>query len=214
MDILAISPFQIATSDQILSTLSEADADLVVLPGYARNMPSPVSVQQVIRPGVAIFLEEVGKKGETGKKHSSTPFLVTSSSVTPMPKQIFCTNPCARDIDHLAQAFGRRTFRIANRAVTFVLCGEIIAFNPDGSVKHNRHLPFDVLVNPAHTPMGRWHVLGRKLESLSRQSVALHVTNNDRDRQKLTTDVRIYHRGSNVTRRKHNLFSAWARYAI
>jgi hypothetical protein len=95
-------------------------------------------------------------------------------------------------MDKLVAAWSSRTFRIASRKVTFAICGEINAFNPDGHVKYGRDLPFDILVNPAHTLMGRWQHLGRKLSALSKAKVVIHVANNDRNHEHLKTDVRIY----------------------
>jgi hypothetical protein len=95
-------------------------------------------------------------------------------------------------MDDLVEAWPNRTFRIGSQKVTFAICGEINGFNPDGSVKHGRVLPFDILVNPAHTVMGRWQHLGRKLSVMSKNKAVIHVTNNDRNHGRLSTDVRIY----------------------
>ena len=89
-------------------------------------------------------------------------------------------------------AWPDRTFSLGSRRVTFILCGEITGFNPNGTVKHSRSLPYDILANPAHTIMGHWNRLGKKLSQLSSGSIVLHTANNTRNHHHLTTDVRIY----------------------
>lgn len=186
MKICAMSPFTNASEAEILAFLARTAADLVLLPGNAANTPSPEAVKKIIRDGVSVFVERKGKKKET------TPFLVTSRELMPMPKQIFSQKPTAKQMDSLSENLPYRTFKIGTRFVTFFICGELIAFNPDGSVKHGRKLPYDILANPAHTIMGHWNHLGRKLSALSQRSVAIYATNNNLNHRAITTDVRIY----------------------
>lgn len=183
-DLPADSEAKTASACDILSFLGETTAELVVLPGVSQITPSPQEVQRHIRAGVAVFVEY----GE-GK---ATPYLVTRALTVAMPLQIFAQSPTAKCMDDLIAAWPDRTFSIGSRTVTFAICGEINGFNPDGGVKHGRELPFDILANPAHTVMGRWQHLGRKLSALSKDKVVIHVANNNRRRQHLTTDVRIY----------------------
>jgi len=187
MRICAVSPWKLALKEEILKFLAEAKADLVVLPGACRNTPSPKEVQQVIGRGIRVFVESGKKKGK------ATPYLVTSSEAIRMPLQVFPPpkSPTVRCMDKLVSAWLDRTFSFGTRTVTFTICGEINGFSPDGSVKHGRELPFDILANPVHTVMGRWQHLGRKLSELSKGKVVIHVANNDRN-HKLNTDVRIY----------------------
>lgn len=188
MKVCALSPWKTASANDILSFLGRSSADLVVLPGVSTNTPSPWDVTGIIRSGVSVFAEY----GKT--KEAAVPYFVThGSEPAAMPRQLFAQSPSAKCLDALADIWRERTFPIGSRTVTFAICGEINAFNPDGSVKHGRQLPFDLLANPTHTVMGRWQHLGRKLSALSRNNkVVIHVANNNRNHEGLTTDVRIY----------------------
>lgn len=122
-----------------------------------------------------------------------------------MPPQILKASPTAKEMDRLKTMLPERTIAVGKRKASFIICGEILAFNPDGSTKHRRRLDVDILINPVHTLMGRWGSLGKKPKRLSHRSVAVHVANNDRNHH-LTSDVRIYkngalmkrHRGKNI----------------
>jgi hypothetical protein len=195
MNLCAVSPFTNTSEAEIIAFLGNATAALVLMPGGSHNTPSPEKVQNAIHSGVSVFVEGKGKKKE------ATPYLVTRREIIPMPRQIFSERPTAHQIDDLVACLPSRTFAIGSRMVTFFLCGELIAFNPDGSVKHSRQLPYDILANPSHTIMGHWNHLGKKLSSLSRHSVAMYVTNNDRNHSGITTDVRIYKHGEELTNR-------------
>lgn len=192
MKVCAVSPRRDASRKEILSFLEEQAADLVLLPGAAKNTPSPESVQQVLRQGVAVFVEN-------GMKMDGTPCLVTRNNICKMPKQVFARTPTASNMDDLAAVLEGRTFKIAGRKVTFIICGEIIGLNLDGSAKHSRALSLgEIVANPAHTNMGRWHILNRRFERLSRNGVAIHAANNVRATTESKTDVRIYRRGRQV----------------
>jgi hypothetical protein len=195
MKLCAISPFTNASEAEILAFLSNTTASLVLLPGRSQNTPSPEKVQGTIRHGVSVFVEY------KSKKNKSTPYLVTNRKLMAMPRQIFCQRPAVRQIDNLVACLPSRTFAIGSRMVTFFICGELIAFNPDGSVKHGRQLPYDILANPSHTIMGHWNHLGKKLSSLSLRTVTIYTTNNDRNHSGITTDVRIYKNGKVLTNR-------------
>lgn len=204
MKLFVLSPFKNATSKNIVALVKAADADLIVLPGHANNTPTTAQLQLALCRGSAVFVEGPGEKGE------NTPFLVTKNSVTPMPRQCFANSPNAKDLDAFCTAIPNRTFDIASSMVSFVLCGEITGFKCDGTLKHGREVLIDVLINPAHTPMGRWHVLDEKLKTLSRHSVAVHVTNNTRKNPTAaTTDVRIYQNGRLIQGRQFNDHAAW-----
>ena len=129
-----------------------------------------------------------------------------------MTSQIFARKPTADDIKALGDALPRRTIRIGRRRATFFICGELIALNPDGSVKHKRKLDHDIVINPAHTLMGHWNHLGKKLERLSRGSISVYVTNNIKDRH-LTSDVRIYKDGK-LMKRHSGINIAWSECPI
>jgi hypothetical protein len=189
MKVCAVSPWKTASATDILDFLRKATAELVVLPGVCRNTPSPQAIQRVIGRRVNVFVEQGGSKVK------AISYLVTHAGAIPMPHQIFAQSPTAKSMDELVAAWQHRTFPIESRAVTFAICGEINGFNPDGRVKHGRVLPFDILANPAHTVMGRWQVLGRKLSALSKGKVVIHVANNDRNHD-LRTDLRIYINGT------------------
>ena len=191
MKVCAVSPFERATSKDILSFLEMTQAELVVLPGvFKKNTPSPLKAQRRIRSSVAVLVEYGAAKGR------STPYLVTSGGAKSMPHQIFGQSPTAKEIDKLVAAWEARTFLIGSRKVTFIICGEVNGFNPDGSTKHKRVLPsFDILANPTHSVMGRWQHLGRKLSTLSKGRAVIHVANNTKNSENLRTDLRIYKDG-------------------
>jgi hypothetical protein len=184
--IFAVSPFVNATGAEILRFLATLPKALIVLPGHSRNSPSPRQIQDVIRGGSAAFVE-----GDV-EGDDRPAFIVRKQHITRIPSQIFSKKPTAADMDRLVTVLPQRTISVGNRTITFFICGEILAFNPDGSPKHRRRLDFDIIVNPGHTMMGHWNHLGRKLENLSRDSLAVHVTNNTCNRHNVSTDVRIY----------------------
>jgi hypothetical protein len=192
MKVCAVSPWETASTNDILDFLRETTAELVVLPGVSKskNTPSREVVQRVIRPGVAVFVQN----GES--KDNTTPYLVTCDRAEPMPPQIFKQSPTAKCMDDLVAAWPDRTFPIGSRTVTFAICGEINGFNPNADVKHGRVLPFDILANPTHTVMGRWQHLGPKLSALSKGKMVVHVANNNRNHERLSTDLRIYINGN------------------
>jgi hypothetical protein len=197
--IIAVSPFASATKQEILDFVGAQRKALVVLPGNQTNTPSPGQIRRVLRGGALAFAE--GKKAKNGRPV----FIIAESRIRKMPSQVFARRPTADDIDDLADALPGRTVRIGKRRATFFICGELIAFNPDGRVKHKRKLDHDIVINPAHTLMGHWNHLGKKLVRLSRGSIAVYVTNNVKNRH-LSSDVRIYkvgklmkrHRGKNI----------------
>lgn len=194
MKLLAASPFTNASVTQILAFLETVTATLVLLPGHHKNTPSPSVIQGFLKRGVSVFVEGAGKKT------AAIPYFVTREEIVPMPRQIFSEQPTAQDIDDLAASMPDRTFRIGKRRVTFFICGELLAFNPDGTVKYHRKISYDVLANPAHTLMGHWNYLGKKLERLSKRSMALYAANNDKEHSGISTDVRIYKRGKHVSK--------------
>lgn len=209
MKVCAVSPWETASADDILNFLRKTTAELVVLPGVCRNTPSRQDTQRNIRRGVAVFVEDGGSKGK------ATPYLVTTDGALPMPRGIFARSPTANCMDALVAAWPGRTFPVGSRTVTFAICGEINGFNPDGSVKHGRVLPFDILANPAHTVMGRWQHLGRKLKALSKGKVVIHVANNDlKHKGQSTTDVRIYIDGTQQGKRQRAENLTWCECKI
>ena len=204
MKLCAVSPFTSASESDILDFIGKASYDLIVLPGASSNSPDPAKIRNLLQRGVRVFLE---RKGSGKQKH--TPLLVTQNGFIEMPRQVFESNPSAEDMKRLARAWSRRTFSVGTRAVTVAICGEILGFNPDGTVKHGRELPFDVLVNPAHSKMGRWHHLGKKLANLSRGTIVVHIANNDSDHSAVTTDVRMYRNGKLLRNRQCSSVLAW-----
>jgi hypothetical protein len=196
-----VSPFEIATGQEVLRFLATLPKALIILPGNYRNTPSPHQIQRVIRRGSVVFAE--------GPRR---PFLITRRRTLLLPPQIFAKAPTAQEMKRLVRAVPQRTISIGNRNVTFLLCGELIAFNPDGSTKHARNLRYDIIINPAHTTMGHWNHLGKKLACLSRRSIAVYVTNNDHNRH-ITSDVRIYKNGK-LMKRHSGINVAWSECAI
>lgn len=157
-----------------------------MLPGFSDNTPPVWEIQHALNPPAVVFVEEESNG-------IRTPYIVTRDQAVPMPAGIFAKSPpTAKQMDDLVKAWPDRTFPIGSRMVTFAICGEINGFDPDGSAKHRQVLPFDVLANPTHTVMGRWHILGPKLSALSKGKVVIHVANNKKNSEKLTTDLRVY----------------------
>jgi hypothetical protein len=203
MRIFAVSPFEDASGKEILRFLATLPKALIVLPGHSGNSPSPRQIQHVIRRGSVVFVEGAARKA------NRPAFIVTKQNIKKIPSQIFSRAPTAEEMDRLMAILPERTISVGKRKVTFFICGEILAFDPDGDTKHRRKLDYDILANPAHTVMGHWNHLGKKLNRLSRGSVALHVTNNDRNRSAITTDVRIYKNGVQ-SKRHHEVSLAWS----
>ena len=204
MKLCAASPNKFATQDDVLAFLAEATATLVLLPGSSSSTPSPQMVQSAIRDGVSVFVEGVDRKMQT------TPYLVTNRTAIAMPRQVFVNDPSAREIEELLARLPARTFALGSRTVTFYICGELIAFNPNGHFKHGRQAPkHDIIANPAHSIMGHWNYLGKKLSALSRKSVALYAANNNCKNITVTTDVRIYKSGKRLNCRSQNGKLAW-----
>jgi len=207
MKITAISPFNTARPRSIVELVSEIDSGLVILPGYADNIPSVAAIQKHLKPGVFVFLESAGKE-------QSKPWFVSREQTILMPAQVFGRNPRAQELRDLETCFPKRTFPLVDRQVSFILCGEINAFQPDGSTKKGIELPFDVLINPAHSRMGRWNVLDPKLTALSKGRVVIHVANNTTGSQRLTTDVRIYANGEKVGNREEKADAVCMSYEV
>ena len=196
MKICAISPFSSASSKNILSVIEEmSDASLVVLPGISENTPSAKQVQKVLSKRSRVFLELMGNA-----ELSATPALISRDKIRALPKQVFAQNPSTQDIDNLVSIFPERTISIGSKKFTFIICGEINGFSPDGNLKFGRPLNFDFLVNPCHTIMGHWNHLGKKLSNLSNGKAAIYTTNNNKDGCKITTDVRIYKNRTDISR--------------
>lgn len=207
MKIIAIAPLASSSAGQILALIKTLDANLIILPGHCANTPSAARVRRALPQGTFVFLE-------AGEKQQASPYLISSSAIAKLPKQVFGTSPTKQDLLDLESCFPHRTVRVGKHWVSFILCGEINAFQADGSAKFGIELPFDILINPAHSVMGRWHILGKKLSALSHQGVVVHTANNLRDSSRLTTDVRIYAGGRQVGERDGNEFAAWCAYEI
>jgi hypothetical protein len=191
MKICAISPFNSATRIEILKFISRCNHDLIILPGNAKNHPTPQSVAKVLKKGAFAFVETGRGKGK------SIPCLVSSMQQIKMPSQcVFVGEPRAKDLDDLQRIWHQRTHKIGSREFSFAICGEINVFKTDGSVKLGRSLPYDILINPTHTIMGRFNHLGIKLQNLSAGTVVIHVANNNKNSHRLITDIRIYINGN------------------
>lgn len=186
MKICAISPLVSSTKTEILKFISSLDHDLIVLPGKSTNHPGYKAVSNRLKNNSYAFVES------GSGKMASVPWLVTKEEYRAMPPQIFAVSPTASDLDQLQQAWSKRTHKISNRYVSFAICGEIDAFKKDGTVKMGRELPYDILINPTHTTRGSWNHLGEKLRNLSKDTVVVHVANNNYDHHDVTTHLRIY----------------------
>ena len=205
LKIIAIAPLDRSSSAHILTLVSELHADLIVLPGYWHNTPSITRIRKALPKGAWVFLE-------SREKLHSLPVLISSSAIVKLPQQVFGTSPTKQQLFDLESCFAHRTVQIGEQCVSFILCGEINAFQTDGATKSGINLPFEILINPAHFVMGRWHILGRKLSTLSHRGVVVNVANNHKNSDRLTIDVRIYAGGRQVGERNQNEFAAWCTY--
>jgi hypothetical protein len=190
MKVCAISPFSIATAQEILSFIATLSHELIILPGGAPNHPTIKQIQNNVNPKSTVFVE-------TGyKKLSMRPWIVSKNQTTQMPRQLFAQTPRSSNLDALQNIWAQRTHIISSKKVSFAICGEVDAFTVRGTVKFNRRLPFHILINPTHTVRGRWNHLGRKLSNLSLKKVVVHTANNNKNHNKLLTNLRIYKNGN------------------
>ncbi|MEE1925316.1 hypothetical protein V0R50_26405 [Pseudomonas sp. 148P] len=207
MKITALSPHQNSTEEQILAVISTLEADLIILPGNFENTPSLAKIRQALPDDTWIFVEP----GEKMKGHS---VVLSRSDTIKLPIQVFAELPGRQELSSLESCFPQRTVQIGKRSVSFIICGEINAFQQDGTTKSGIDLPFEILINPAHTVMGRWHILGRKLSALSHRGVVVHVANNNRKSPWISTGVRIYASGKQVGERGWNSVATWCTYTV
>jgi hypothetical protein len=117
MKLCALSPFTIASRDEILSFLKQSTAELIVLPGVCKNVPTVAHVQAVIRRGVAVSVQE--QEGKS--KVEAISYFVTCDKAQSMPHQFFSQSPSTKGIDNLVAASSKRTFDVGSRKVTFVI---------------------------------------------------------------------------------------------
>lgn len=127
-----------------------------------------------------------------------------------MPSQVFKQGPSRTEFREFMRILPKRRFTLGGKAVVFVVCGEIDVFRPDANLKFPGHFPeYDVIANPTHTLRGHWNYLGAKLERLSKRGLALHTTNNNKNRPGLTSNVRIYKDGVRQPGPNENGKIAW-----
>jgi hypothetical protein len=196
-----------------LSFIERCNYELIILPGIDQNTPSINEIKSVINKGTNLFIES--GDGCSSGEGKTTPTIVTKDTINEMPKQIFVRKPKAKNIDELIAIWDERTIKIGQRKFTFILCGEIIGFNPDSKLKYKRSKPaHDIIINPCHKPMGHWNYLGEKLKNLSLNSASLYVANNTFNHNNVKTDLRIYHNGIDVTKRINEKFLTWSKLKI
>ncbi len=104
-----------------------------------------------------------------------TPCLVTQNKIRKMPKQIYWHQPTAAQMDAFsAYRKGAHLGHYGRSGIAVIWEDHRIQL--DGSTKHSRTLKRgEIIANPAHTNMGRWHVLDRRFEQLSKQGAAIHA---------------------------------------
>ena len=193
-------PQSIANAQHILDFLATCTHDFVLLPGACENTPALEDIQRVLVPGVHVFVESSEK---SINKMQVQPCVVSKNSLLQLPKQQFAQNPSQTQVLTLGATLTNRTVQIAERQVTFILCGEINGFNKYGLLKHGSTPTMDIIAHPTHTPMGRWNVLGAKLAALSQSGTVLYAANNDK-RPNISTDVRIYQNGQRLPLAKNS----------
>lgn len=204
MNLCIVSPFVVANRYQIINFIKSCDADLIIFPGFNVSNALPViEVQNALQNHSRIFIE-VPEKGLRAIKMEVTPSIISKKDILKLPKQIFAQNPKKREIHTLLNIWDDRTLNLGNRKLTFIICGEINGFNPDGRLKFDREHIHDIIVNPCHTIMGHWNYLGQKLSHLSENSLTIYVTNNNKNNQSISTDLRIYKNGQNIEKKIFN----------
>jgi len=192
MNLCIVSPFAVANRYQIINFIKSCNADLIIFPGFNVSNSLPIiEVQNALQCHSKIFME-FPEKGLKAIKMEVTPSIVSKNDILKMPKQIFAQNPSKRDIHELLNIWDDRTLNIGNHKLTFIICGEINGFNPDGRLKFGREHIHNIIVNRCHTIMGHWNYLGKKLINLSKNSLAIYLTNNNKNKQSISTDLRIY----------------------
>jgi small-conductance mechanosensitive channel len=168
-------------------------------------------LQLSIQDNKYVFMEV---RDELGK----WPSIISKHKIVKMPKQLFAQKPKRSDIQNLMNIWDDRTQEFSSDGkkvhITFIICGEINGFNPDGNLKFGYSFQRTNLVNPCHTIMGRWYVLNRKLENLSIGHKMIYVSNNDRSSPKITTSLRIYDNGHQVEVRRQVPGLMWAQIEI
>jgi hypothetical protein len=241
MKLIAVSPWVKGKNNNnnsedirqsLLAFIQEANADLIVLPGYHPTHPSPQEIQKVIGDGKFVFVEQEsdeathlgqfpkgkhakGKKTGAKWKASHQACLVSQNEIQTMPLQCFANQPTRPRVESLEQIWQQRRFVVNNIFSTFVLCGEIDTFDTQGAPKFGANLPFaPLLINPTHTTRGHWNYLGPKLAALSENSVVVHVANNNRKNQNITTGVRIYQNTQQVGVRQQAQNLSWVEVVI
>lgn len=201
MNLCIVSPFAVANRYQIINFIKSCDADLIIFPGFNANNTLPViEVQNALQNHSKIFME-FPEKGLKAIKMDVTPSIVSKKDILKMPKQIFSQNPQKSEIYTLLNIWDDRTLNLGNCKLTFIICGEINGFNPDGRLKFDREHIHNIIVNPCHTLMGHWNYLGQKLSHLSKNSLAIYVTNNNKNNHGISTDLRIYKNEQNVAKK-------------
>jgi len=217
MKVNVVSPFAEATPSQILDFLSRSDALLTILPGISDNHPTVEEVQSCIKRNSFVFME-IKDDGRNAIKKHVWPSIVSKKEISRMPKQIFSENPRSSDVRGLLDIMGERTktfsFDGASVSISFIICGEINGFNPDGNLKFGYPFSHTNLVVPCHTIMSHWNWLNPKLENLSIEGKLIYVTNNDRNSQKITSSLRIYNNGRRSETRRSAPGLFWAQTEI
>jgi len=210
MNLCIVSPFTVANVDQIINFIKGCGADLIIFPGFNASNALPVrEVQNALQTHSKIFME-VPEEGLKAIKMEVTPSIISKKDILKMPKQIFAQKPTKSEIHALLNIWDNRTLNLGNRKLTFIICGEINGFNPDGHLKFDKEHIHDIIVNPCHTIMGHWNYLGPKLSNLSENSLTIHVTNNNKNNKNISTDLRIYENGQKVDKKKFTSNISWA----
>lgn len=217
MKVNVVSPFTRARSSQIADYLSKSDALLTILPGISENHPRVEEVQDVIKDGKYVFME-VMDTTQTAKKMEMWPSIISNGDIRRMPKQLFAQNPRPGDIAELMDIWDDRTVEFTSGgktvSLTFIICGEINGFNPDGKLKYGYSYKKTNIVNPCHTIMGHWNWLKPKLENISIGNTLIYVSNNDRNSSAITSSLRIYRNGHQTEMRRSAPGMTWAQTEI
>lgn len=213
MNLCIVSPFGVASKSQILDFVNYCTADLIIFPGFNANNTLPIiDVQNALQYHSKIFMEF--PENGFNAKMEVTPSIVSKKDIFKMPKQIFIQKPKKRDLNTLLSIWDDRTLCLGNRKMTFIICGEINGFNLDGRLKFNREHIYDIIVNPCHTMMRHWNYLGQKLSHISKNSLAIYITNNNKNNHRVSTDLRIYKNEQRIEEKSFDSNISWATLEI
>jgi len=169
-------------------------ADLLLLPGNPQGAGLKQAFLQNLANdnGLAVFGEvgspDTGSRGTTGKRlgkrSKSFTFLPKRRPLGPFVQQFRSSRDASRAaVSDVVGEFadGQRVFELGGTRIGVLLCGEnnILRRDQPRYPAVGEPSGYDILLNPAHTSMGRWYVLHERFARLSRgDRWVIHCANN------------------------------------